>query len=327
MRSTWFGYCVGSVLLAASAAAATQTVVLANGDRLSGVVVSRDSRGIVLEHPDLGRITLPAERVRSVADATPSTAAPSATSPAGPSVTQPAASPAPEPIAAAVKPSLTPKDSRWKHRIELGGNGSQGDSETLGIIAGYKGTQKTNLDRWKVDATFFYNSSSGDTTRDELTSGVLKDWLVPERIWFPFAEGRYDFNEFGEWRHRASGIGGVGFQVIDEKTTDLILRVGAGGKQQFVSRDEEFHPEASIGLELVWKITQRQKLSAINTFLPELDELGENRNVSKAEWTYKLEDFGNVSLKLGLQNEYKSSTSDNTSHNNAKFVGAFVVDF
>ena len=40
-------------------AAVTETIELTSGDKITGVIVSRDESGVVMDHPVFGRITIP----------------------------------------------------------------------------------------------------------------------------------------------------------------------------------------------------------------------------------------------------------------------------
>lgn len=63
---TWLLFCFAATLCAALSHARADQVELTNGDTLRGIVVDRNADGLVLDHPVLGHIVIPAENVRSV---------------------------------------------------------------------------------------------------------------------------------------------------------------------------------------------------------------------------------------------------------------------
>jgi hypothetical protein len=58
-----------------------------------------------------------------------------------------------------------------------------------------------------------------------------------------------------------------------------------------------------------------------------LDEPGEFRSVSTAEWVIALGKADGLSFKLGLENEYESDVGRDTESNDLSYYGALVFDF
>ena len=320
---------IGSLLAAAAmtGAALGDTVTLTTGDVLVGSVVERNDEAVVLDHPLLGRVTLPAGQVATVAIDPP---ADDAAAPVEPQ---------PEPEAAAEPAQPVEDDSvifvrpfkaifkDWSSRFEVGFNGAEGNSENANIYAAFKTTKETETDRWAVDWSYFLNTSQGDRTRNDMTAGVLKDWLFPDEPWFYFATGRADYDEFQDWDYRLSGAGGVGYEFIKTETLDLVGRAGVGLTQEFGGDDDELTPEGYLGLEVKWQISPSQHIAAGTTFHPSFGDFGEYRVLSNAEWVYKLDREKGISLKIGVANEYESITEDDSEHNDLKYYGAFVIEF
>lgn len=330
-------------------------VLLVTGETLQGKVIANDVNVVVLEHPVLGRLTIKAHQVRQVTLTLPEptagstgtetptkTAAPAPSAPVNrnaPRPSVPASRVAAEPSPAATADGFTllpnppvaawwtPKKNRVKFRAELGVSGTQGDTDSVALNAGLKASQRTNLERWKIAGAYYLTESNSSRTRNDGSIEGNYDLFFPPHDFFPYMQARYDYNEFGEWRSRAAGVVGVGWEIFDTRKIELILRAGAGARRQFGSEDNVLHPEGSFGGEINWIINERQKLSASTSFIPELTDPEDNRVVSAAEWLIKLDEAGTLSFKLGLQNEYRSRTADDSSLNNAKFISAIVLEF
>ena len=113
----------------AHAAAPAATVVLTNNDVLQGTVVQNDGEVLVLEHPILGVIQLPAASIAKLVvtpegDPTPVVAEPEINVEA----TQPADAPA-EAEAAAEEAVAETEPAPWDLRLEIGLDGSDGNTE------------------------------------------------------------------------------------------------------------------------------------------------------------------------------------------------------
>lgn len=332
-----------------------EDVLLVTGETLRARVLSRDEQSVVVDHPVLGRLVIPLAQVKSIstttsvpADATTPKPAPgaSAGSSAKPATTPAATqttraggaastgSPAAEQADAftllptpPVPAWWTPRKNQPKFRADLGISGAQGDTDSVALNAGLKASRRTNLERWKAVGAYYLTESNGARTRDEAFADANYDLFFPPHDFFPYMQGRLDYNEFGEWRTRAAGFAGVGWEAIDRRKIELVFRAGAGGRKQFASDDRDFRPEATLGAEFTWIISDRQRLAASSSFIPEIANLDVNRVISSAEWLLKLDEAGTVNLKLGIQDEYKSTTSDDSKTNNTKFITAIVVEF
>jgi len=302
------------------------SVELISGDLLHGTVVEQSDRVVILDHPVLGRIELPAGQVQAVlvtpdreeddaGTATPGQAAEK-------NRTQAAAVPNEDESKALWGKLLAGFD---KH-FELGFNGSDGNSQTFNLNSAFLATKEDEDARWKLSATYYQNNDDGNRTRNEFVAEAVRDWLMPDSRWFKFANGRLEYDEFQDWRTRTSGFAGVGKLLVDTPKHNLIGRAGLGGSYEFGTVNE-LVPEALVGLEWVYQINSRQKLESHVTVFPDLDEFGESRALASTAWSIQIDEADNISLKFGLYDEYESKTQSTTKHNDVKFYGALVFDF
>lgn len=289
------------------------TVTLTTGETLAGQIISHNDQAMTLQHSFLGTLTIPADKIAEVNHATPQMQ---------PDSTDHGGDPA---IHRAQLTDMRFVDG-WKAQLELGGAETSGNTETLNLRAAFNAKKETELDRWKLDSAYIFSSNQHETTKNAFTAGILKDWLIPDQPWFYYAEGRYDFNQFQDWRHRIDGAAGMGYQLLKTDTLSILTRTGLGGAKEF-GDSNELRPEAQLGGELAWKISRLQSLSATTYYYPDLLDFHQYRTRSTLDWTIKLSNFEGLSLKLGLENAYQSFTSDDSFHNDFKAFGSLMVDF
>jgi len=315
--------CAAAVALSMApihAAVAEDLVTLTTGETLRGEVTGKLDGALQFSHPVLGALTIPADKVAQVKLGGEQ---------AGEQVeaAQVEADQAAAEAEAAPEAEAKPDESTWKHRAEAGLSGGEGNDEFLNLYLRYVGKSETETDRWKADAAYFLNTDNGERSAHEFNAGLLKDWLFPETPWFLFAQGGVDYDEFADYDFRVTANGGVGYQLVENATLDVRLRAGAGIAREFGSDDESIRPEALLGGEVDWKITDNQTLTA-NTFIyPDLSDIGEYRITSEAAWEIRLNHADGMSVKVGLQNEYESEVDPGTKHNDLKYFGALIVDF
>jgi len=316
-----------ALLLLSASAARAAVIELVNGDVLRGAVVEQTGEHVVFTHEVLGEIALPAAQVKAIreepepADTAPVTPAVSEAAPPAPAEAPPAASEDPEIFGIRFLPG-------WTRQFEAGINGSDGNSQTLNFRAAFMGDYEDEEDRWHVGSVFTRQTTDNDTTRNDFFAEAIRDWLVPGEKHFYFAQGRYDYDDFQSWRHRASLAAGVGYQFIKSDKFDLIGRVGGGPTYTWGGDgDDTLTPEALLGIEGTWRITENQAFEFKNTLYPNLGDAGEFRNLTTLAYVIAMNKAKGLSLKLGIENEYESQTDDDSKHNDLKYFAALVFDF
>lgn len=183
-----------ALALLGSGAVSAEKVRLENGDQLVGEVVERDDERLVLEHPVLGRLTIPVDdHVEKQA--------------AGLFGTSWLAG--------------------WKRVLSAGLAGSEGESSDvagdLQLHLGREGEKARQL----FQAAYFTARSNGTQSTNRFFAQFSRDWLRGESPWFWSTQGRYDYDEFRAWDHRLSGSAGVGYEIYDTDRFDLRGRLAS----------------------------------------------------------------------------------------------------
>jgi putative salt-induced outer membrane protein YdiY len=284
--------------------AVADRIELLSGDSVSGTIVERTDSHIVIEHAVLGTLSIPRDQIASMPE-------------------PPTADAAAE-IVEQVEPE--PVASKWKSSIDVGMSGSQGNTDNLDFRVAFETLNETDIARWRIDASYNYGETNSEKNKSQATVGVLRDWLMPDSPWLIFAQGRYNYDEFRDWTHRATGHGGVGYEFIKTDTYLLIGRLGAGAAKEW-KRTESLRPEGLIGGEFRWNINDAQTLSAHTTLYPALDDFFEFRVVSGVRWTMMLDRARGLALSAGIDNEYESETDPGIKKNDFKFFAGITFKF
>jgi len=304
------------ILLVLGGQAHAELVTLSTGEVLKAQVTRQNGETVTLVHPVLGTLTLPAASVTSIA-LQPDAAAPPA-APEKPAKATPAKKPQP--------PAKNGFFANWDGQFELGFSATQGNSETTHMLMRLKAKKQSERHRWIADSAYYLSRDQDKTTKNEFAAGLLKDWLIPDSPWFYYAQARYEYDEFEAWEQRIRGAAGVGYQLFKSDKLDVLLRAGAGGNHEFGEVDE-FTPEAQLGGELAWKLTDSQSIEASTYYYPNLGDWPESRIESTLGWRVKIDQLDGVSLKVGLENEYESRTEDDSKHNDVKVFSSVVFEF
>ena len=308
-------------------------IELITGEVLRGEIVQSTAEWLVLDHPILGRLEIPAQAVQRMDYLPPAPSSPpnervrdarkSQPNPAPPTPAPPTPTPDPGP--------------RWHSKLEFGFAATEGNSETANLILAFNTAIDRGHDQYDFDSRYALRSSRGDRSENKLTAGLLAQWPLSNPRWSYFAQSRYDFDEFQSWDHRVTGGGGMGYHLIDinevdpagnaSDVFDVRIRLGLGLRREYGSTNERLQPEGIFGGDLVWQLNSHQRLAAGTTFFPNLEETSEFRVVTKAEWVLDLDTLDGLSLKLGLAHEFQSVTDPGIEESDLSVYGAFVLAF
>jgi hypothetical protein len=325
--SAGFGIWVVVVVcfLAVSPAGADE-VVLVGGDVLHGKVIEQSEVAIVLEHSDLGRIEISRERVKSIMlDA-----------PAGgeAEIRQE------EAVGETEKGgwlerrfrkidgwSSEMKKKGWSFFADLSVDDSSGntDEQSLRFGAGIKHVLEDR--RLAMDLSYFRKVSDGATTDNKFSYGIARDWLKPESRWFYFLMGRFDYDEFESWDERAAGHAGPGYNLIKRDKLTVDLRAGAGARKEWGSENDNVRAEGLGGVELSWKITDRQSLNASSFIYPVLSDTDDYRTRTSMDWRFLLEKESKMSFLVGLLHEYQSIVDPDKDRNDLRIYTGIRYEF
>lgn len=300
-------------------------LTLSSGETLQGSVIESTDAAVRFAHPVLGELTIPRDKVLAVklagdAPATPAPEAPAAEAPA---------EPAPEPVTIPqVNPGLfgTSFLRGWNRQIEVAFNGTEGNTETLDVRAAFTTDYEDTTDRWKFSAVYDRSETDSEVSRNQFAVTLTKDWLIPEKPYFFFASGRHDYDEFKDWEHRTSLFGGIGYEFVKSEKWDLRGRAGIGGSYEWEG-DDNFTPEALLGLETEYRFNDKHKVLAYTTFFPGLEKPFEFRNITGAAWQIEIDQDLGLSLKLGVENEYESDAAPGDEKNDFKYFGGILWAF
>jgi putative salt-induced outer membrane protein YdiY len=284
---------VAALSMALVGAARADDVELVTGEKLTGTIVSRDANNIVLDHPVLGRLTIPVERLKPPA------------------------------------PPVPPK-SPWTYRAELGASGSQGNVDQNALHAAVGAILDDDKRRLKMDLTYSRATVESVKTEDKTTLEILHDWKFAGSKWSLFAAGRMDWDKFQSWDRRASVGGGVGYAVSDTDKLKVRVRGGLAGTKEWGNEDPDdnkWRPEALGGVEGMWKVNETNTIEGRVTYFRDLDEISEYRVVSELSWSVKLAIDSPLSLKIGCEDEYDTHRSSPYEANDFRYFVALVCTF
>lgn len=314
---------LGLVMVESSANADDQ-IRLATGEVLTVKILETTESTIKFVHPVLGEMTLARANVEVLPPPPPAPAPPvdGAAQPAAPA---PAAPPATPPAAPAPPPPPPPPATffeGWKGKIELGLNGSDGNSETLSVRAAVGGKRTTETMETTAELSYLYNTDDGEKTKSRGELNVKNDWLFKDSPWGFFVQGKAEYDEFQDWNWRTSLYAGPSYTFIKNERTTLRGRAGVGISKEYGGSKNEITPEALVGLDFTHKLTDRQSIYVSAEWLPSLSDWPDYRANAKAGYEIVVDPETNMLLKLGIVDRYDSNPGEDIKKNDIEY---FVI--
>lgn len=216
----------------------------------------------------------------------------------------------------------------WSGGVEVGLNGSDGNSENLNFRAGVNAKRTTSKYESTARLVYTYANKDGDKTESKAQALLRNDWLIANSKWRIFGQGTFDYDEFQEWDYRISAHAGAGYQFVKTDKTSLVGRVGVGASKEFGSEADEVIPEGLLGADFGYQLTARQKLTASIDYFPSFEDPAEDyRIVARAGWEVLVDPETKMSLKIGVEDRYDSTPGDNFKSNDIDYFALLVWAF
>lgn len=284
-------------LVVAAAAARADSLVLANGDELTGEVVEWAVDHVVLEHPQLGRVRIDLDKLKLDTGEPPN-------------------------------PGLfdTTFMRGWKRRIEFGLNGKQGNTVNTNVTAGLTLDYEDDWTRWKFDGRYYYYRSDDGDEENNGRFDLRRDWLSPDSRWFASVGSRYQFDQFEAWKQRITLFGGPGLHVVRREAHELDALLGPAFTREF-GESGESKIEGLLGLDYTWTVSERHSLALENyLFVETRPSAGALRNFTSAKWSIAIVDRPALSLNVGFENEFESEPEEGDKSNDLIYFVSLGLD-
>lgn len=310
-------------------------VTLSTGDALHVRAAAWYGDELLCTHPVLGELRVPRSSVKSIdvpaaitPASTPPTEVDSARTPpdAAPQPDTPA-NPRPAPAPAVADTPSLPEPEPWKWSLSSGLTGSEGNTEQSAFRIDFRGERRTDRVETDLTANYRYAEDDGEASANRAELTGTRNWLFPPSRWGAFSRGRLEYDQFQEWRWRASAFAGPSYTWLKAPPTLVRTRAGLGGSYEWGGQNNGFEPEGLIGLDLEHEINDRQKVTARIDYLPSLDSFPAYRIDSEAAWEIKIDPEYNLFLKIGIADRYDSTPGDDRRRNDLEYFLNLGVEF
>lgn len=321
-------------------------VQLVGGDSLRGELVSETPESIIIKHAVLGQMTIARSNMTSMVT---QTANPAATPNAPANVAaiatditnanqasseavlidsaKGAATSATAGTAAADPPKPVLPVSPWKFVLAANANYTDAADKIFDLrFAGGAVYEIKDVEKWKLDAEYFFKTLNDATTDNNLlvTSVYDRDITGTDWLWFLKAQGQASSLE--AWEQRLSGWGGIGYRFFKAPPFALVGKVGFGATREFGAANETY-PEGYLELDGKWDITDRQSIQGNIYIAPAINDISQYISISRAEWVLKVDPEMGLSLVGGVRFQYQSNVPAGENATDLRIYAGLKMDF
>lgn len=200
-----------------------------------------------------------------------------------------------------------PAINSWCGAMELGLNGSEGNSQNFNFRYALGLKRKTDDNIFTFDLLYTLATINDIRTQNRLFMMGRDEWYLGGTQWGYFVDGSAEYDEFKAFDLRIATHAGVTYKFIDSGPTLLKGRAGAGISREFGGPNDDWIPELLFGGDWEHKVSDTCKVFASADFFPNITDLNDYRLQLTAGLEACLSMDHNLHLKLGIQDLYDST--------------------
>ncbi|GGD66438.1 DUF481 domain-containing protein [Croceicoccus mobilis] len=153
----------------------------------------------------------------------------------------------------------------WSGKGEFGALASTGNSEDVGVTAGFKASRVGINWRHAVRLSFDYQRSDGDTTRERYLAAYEPNINISKSA-FVYGLGQFERDKVQGFLARYSASSGVGYRFFDREDLKLSAKIGPAWRRTELvdpmTADENDTYFAGLGgLEFEWRFADNWSLT------------------------------------------------------------------
>lgn len=195
----------------------------------------------------------------------------------------------------------------WEGSVELGLNGTEGNTQTFNVRFGFKAKHKYEYLVRSLEFTSLQKTAAGVTTANTALLDGRIEWPMPKSRWNYYIHALTEYDEFKAFDYRISADTGPGYEFIQTPLTTWIGRAGVSASYEIGGPDDKVNPEVAFGSEFKHRFNEMHSINAKVDYYPNVTDFADFRLNSQAGWEIALSKVWGLSLKLSIIDRYDST--------------------
>jgi putative salt-induced outer membrane protein YdiY len=206
-----------------------------------------------------------------------------------------------------VKPNEDPDTKLWSGSLQFGMDGVEGNSQSMNLRFGLDVRRKTDLHLLFLNADYSRMMSNYNVTSNRSYSQARYERIIPDTNWTIFEGATGEYDQFQPYVFRVTDYAGVGYWLFRNPQASLKTRFGGGFEHDFQGPHEDYYsPELLLGFDYERKISNRQRLTAMLEYMPNVTNSQTYRVNTQVGWELLVDQEMNLSLRFAVRNRYTS---------------------
>ncbi len=291
-----------------------QSILLANGDRITGTVIDITGDRIILKTLWNQNLDIPFDQIQPQGNQIPANQFSRSTR--GPSQLRAIPDSKVDHIEPTPEPSKKPTPSKWSNNLNLGLDLQYSAVDRKVFHTRWKSDYKGTRVRTGLDYSFTYGKADGKVSANRMDGRFKIDFVMPGR-WYLYSLGGVGYDEIRKIDLRYEAGPGLGLHLIEapnflseKDKISMDIEVGAElEEKRFRSGREDSHYFMRLAQIFSWDINSKLKFSEKFELFPQIGNLEAHRFRLEGNTAYAL--WKNLSLNLTVLAESESKTVNN----------------
>jgi len=195
----------------------------------------------------------------------------------------------------------------WEGNVELGMNGTAGNTETFNVRFGANAKYKSATRNHTLQLVYLEKTANEVQTAETALADGRIEWPWDGSPWNYFIHGLTEYDQFKAFDVRVSADTGLGYEFIQNDQTTLIGRGGIAASREIGGPDDQIQPELLFGVEYKHKFSDKHSISFKSDYYPAIEDFNDFRLNSQASWEMAVAPEWGLSLKFSVIDRYDST--------------------
>jgi len=215
------------------------------------------------------------------------------------------------PVEEETAPPEPKKEKIWSGNVDLGVDGSEGNTEVFNLRCSMKAVRKVDISTTTLSLSYSRQTSKTIATQERLYFDGRYEQLLGGSRWSAFFHQTIEYDQFQPFDVRDTSDIGFGYRLIDRENTTLIGRFGGGFSHEYGGpNDGEYVPEAVFGMQFEHQLNKMQKFIGSVEYAPDVTQFSRYRIRSQAALEIVLSEERNLSMRIGVLNRYNNEPNN-----------------
>jgi putative salt-induced outer membrane protein YdiY len=216
----------------------------------------------------------------------------------------------------------------WEGSVDLGLDGSEGNTDTLNFHVGAKLKHRSDGDTFTSEFNYHENTSGGTTQTDHGIVEERYEHQLGDSLLTCYIHDSLIYDEFKTYRLKDSSDAGLGFQFLKNDLVKLTGRFGGGETYECDGIPQpEWLSEIVFGGDGELSISKLQKLCGSVEYRPEWSDFSNYRLNAKASWEIVLDEVRHLSMKISVIDEYDAAAGFGKKPNDLDYAISMQLSF